>query len=147
MIVYKASDGTILPQDRGFDNPVTKVRFPAGWFASATDADLAAQGITKEIVADPPPPPFAPPVPQAPSTLYSASAFRSLFTPAELAALTTKAQTNSSVDAFLSSINAAGSVDLTSAFIIDGIRMLTNLNPVIISMGRAAQILSGQPPY
>ena len=62
MIVYKASDGTILPQDRGFDNPVTKVRFPAGWLASATDADLAAQEITKTIVADPPPPPVFDPM-------------------------------------------------------------------------------------
>ncbi len=87
-----------------------------------------------------------PPTPASiPANLLSASAFRALFTDAELMSVMQVAKDNSAIAKFLSDVTASNTVDLTSNLIVNGMQLVTNVYPVVVSLARSTQILSGQP--
>jgi hypothetical protein len=83
------------------------------------------------------------PPPSPTSTVISSIAFRSLFSLAELSAVTTSGQTSVPVRMFLDDVSASGQVDLNGTLVQSGMTTLQNAG--LISAARAAAILSGAP--
>jgi hypothetical protein len=72
--IYQLPGGILIGTGEQFQ--IGNQKYPAGWVGLASDAELAAAGITVIIIADPPPPPPPPPEqtgPQAVTGSYVAS--------------------------------------------------------------------------
>jgi hypothetical protein len=133
MQVYTLPDGTRVQGTDQFQ--IGDQKYPPGWLLTAPAADIAAAGITVQIVADPTPPPV---------TVVSSRAFRQLFTAAEGQAITQAAQTNAQLRMFIDDEGAAGTVDLTNPEVTTGIVALVSAE--LLTQARADQILAGTPP-
>jgi hypothetical protein len=79
-----------------------------------------------------------------PAPVVSSLAFRQLFTPGEEIAITTAAFGNAQLRVFLDDASAAGSVDLGSAEVTQGIAMLVSAG--LLTQARANLVLAGTPP-
>ncbi len=140
MILYRL---TVDGVPRGFPGPL-----PANLAAlSPSDASLAdlnwappewgyaGEGYIPAVFPDPP---------AAPELKVSALVFKLLFTPAERIAIRQAATTNPVVEDWLDLSNSAVDVILTSPVTIAGVNALEPLG--LLTAGRPAQILAGQPP-
>lgn len=135
MKVYRLPDKTTVSAQDQFQ--IVDQKYPAGWIASASDAEIAAAGITVQEVADPPPPPPTAPV-------VSPRQFRQLFTSEETLAITTAAQSNVQLRMFLDDEAAAEQVHLDDPEVMAGLNALVSAN--LLTQDRANAILAGQPP-
>jgi hypothetical protein len=111
-------------------------RYPAGWLLRAPDGDVAAAGITVQIVADP----VLPPQP----IVISSLAFRQLFTSAERLAITTAGFSNATIRVFMDDESSAGAVTLSDPEVTTGVAALVTAG--LLTQVRANQVLAGTAP-
>lgn len=88
--------------------------------------------------------PSQPPPPPPPTTVLKRTQFLSLFTMAEVILIKQTAKTNTTVDYYQYMLDSAKTLSLNSKTVIDGVNNLEASG--LIAQGRAAQILSNQPP-
>ncbi|CCE07434.1 hypothetical protein BRAS3843_2120001 [Bradyrhizobium sp. STM 3843] len=133
MNVYTLPDGSTVSETDQFQ--IGDQKYPAGWLLSASAADIAAVGITMQMLPDPPPPAV---------TVVSSLQFRQLFTSAERVAITQAGETNPEIRAFMDDESAAGIVHLDDPEVTSGLATCVTL--ALLTQDRMNAILSGTPP-
>lgn len=134
MKVFTLPSGSIISENDQFQ--VGDQKYPPGWLATAPEADIAAIGITVEMVADP----VVPPQP----LIVSALAFRQLFTAAERLAITTAGMQDAQIREFMDDESAAGMVSLSDPEVTAGVAALVAAG--LLTQDRANQVIAGAAP-
>jgi len=133
MKLYTMPDGTQITAGDQFQ--IGDQRYPAGWLSTAPDGDIAAAGITVQIVDDPAP---------SPTLVVSSLAFRQLFTAAEREAITAAGMQNTQIRLFIDDAGAAGALTLSMDKVTSGIAALVTAG--LLTQDRANMVLAGTPP-
>jgi hypothetical protein len=135
MKVFTLPDGTtVQPQDQF---QIGDQKYPPFWLSSASDAEIAAAGVTVKEVEDPPPPP-------PPPLALAALDFRRLFTDAETVAITQASQTNPQLRIFMDDESSAGIVHMDDPEVTGGVASLISAG--LLTQERANAVLAGAPP-
>ena len=112
--------------------------YPAGWLLSATSEEIARTGVVVTTEPDPEP------APTPPRRRFMASYFRSLFTDAEMLAITTASSTDARIRVFLDEIASAEEVNLDGPKIAAACNYL--ISKSLLTTARRDQVLAGQVP-
>jgi hypothetical protein len=133
MKIFTLPDGSTVSATDQFQ--IGNQRYPAGWLATAPDAEITEAGITVQVVADPPAPPI---------TVISSLEFRQLFTDAERLAVTTASFSNAAIRVFMDDESSAGAVTLSDPEVTTGVAALVTGG--LLTQDRANQVLAGTAP-